>query len=260
MDGFDNLNGTITKSASITVAEVTKEELRAINKFALTPLTDNEVFSFRLIVCDNEVDRDFECFSLKALQQLKKLLVGKTVIKDHSPRADNQVARIYDTELLQDGTKTTKTGELYSQLIAKAYMVKTADNESLITEIKAGIKKEASISCSVKSAICSICGTDNRKGYCNHFKGREYDNSGKKSVCTFTLDNVFDAYEVSLVAIPAQRNAGACKSYGEKVFNESDVTQQNIETKSIKKDSTTDCKIKLLESFIFTEKQKEIKE
>lgn len=258
MDGFDNLNGTIIKSASITVAEVTKEELRAINKFALTPLSDTEVFSFKLVMCDNEVDRDFECFSLKALQQLKKLFVGKTLIKDHSPSADNQVARIYDTELVKNGNMTTKTGEPYTQLIAKAYMVKTASNESLITEIKAGIKKEVSVCCSVKSAVCSICGTDNRKGYCNHFRGREYDKSGKKSVCTFTLDDILDAYEVSLVAIPAQRNAGACKSYGEKVFNENDVLKQNMETESIKKDSAADCKIKLLESFIFTQKQKEI--
>lgn len=260
MDEFNNLNGTIIKSASITIAEVTEKELKAINKFALAPLNADDVFSFKLVMCDNEVDRDFECFSLKALQRLQKLYKGKTFIKDHRMTADNQVARIYDTELVQNGNKTTANGELYTQLIGKAYMVKTADNESLITEIKAGIKKEVSVSCSVKSAICSICGTDNRKNYCSHLGGREYDNGGKKSVCNFKLDDVTDAYEVSLVAVPAQRNAGTCKSYGEKVFSEKDIQQQDIEIKSINKDSATDCKIKLFESFIFTEKQKEITE
>lgn len=258
MNENERLHGTIIKSASISVSTINKDELKAINKFTLSPLSEDEVFSFRLVVCDNDVDRDFEAFSLKALQQLKKLFIGKTLIKDHTPQADNQVARIYDTELVQNGAKTTKNGELYTQLVAKAYMVKTADNESLITEIKAGIKKEVSVSCSVKSAICSICGTDNRKGYCNHFGGREYEANGTKSVCSFTLDNVTDAYEVSLVAIPAQRNAGTCKSYGDKLFNENDVEQKSETKKSKNEDSVVDCKIKLHESFIFNEKQKEL--
>lgn len=260
MGETEKLHGTIIKSASISATTVDKDELKKINKFTLSPLSEDEVFSFKLVLCDNEVDRDFEAFSLKSLQQLKKLFVGRTLIKDHTARADNQVARIYDAELVQNGSKTTKYGDLYTQLVAKAYMVKTADNESLIAEIKAGIKKEVSVSCSVKSAICSICGTDNRKDYCRHFAGREYEANGSKSVCSFTLDNVTDAYEVSLVAIPAQRNAGTCKSYGDKVFSENDIEHKSENKQSKNEDSVVDCKIKLHESFIFNEKQKELSE
>ncbi len=53
------------------------------------------------MLCDNEVDRVFDQFTLKALQEMQKLFLGKTVIKDHYRRTDGQVARIYATELVQ---------------------------------------------------------------------------------------------------------------------------------------------------------------
>lgn len=176
------------------------------------------MFTFKAVLCDNEVDRDFERFSLKALQDLQKLFVGKTIIKDHSPSADNQVARIFATELVQ-GTKTTKSGELYTQLVAHCYMVKTSSNADLIAEIKGGIKKEGSVGCAMAHVYCSICGTDNTKSYCRHFRGRSYEKEGGAQVCTFTLDGAKDAYEFSLVAVPAQKAAGVSKSYtGETIY------------------------------------------
>lgn len=210
--------GLIHKAAQLAALEVTEAELRAINKYTMAPLTAEDVFVFRAVLCDNEIDRDFERFSLKALQQLQKLFMGKTVIKDHTWAADNQVARIYATELVQSD-KATKSGELYTQLVARCYMVKTAGNADLIAEIKGGIKKEGSVGCSVSSSICSICGTDNAKSYCRHYAGRSYEKEGGPQVCTFTLDGARDAYEFSLVAVPAQKAAGVSKSYtGETVY------------------------------------------
>jgi len=210
--------GLVTKAAQLTAGEVTEEELKAINKYTLEPLKAEEVFTFKAVLCDNEVDRDFERFSQKALQDMQKLFLGKTVIKNHIHSADNQVARIYATELVT-GSKTLKSGELYTQLVAHCYMVKTPGNADLITEIKAGIKKEGSVGCSVSSSICSICGTDNSKNYCRHFRGRSYEKEGGAQVCTFTLASVRDAYEFSLVAVPAQKAAGVSKSYtGQTVY------------------------------------------
>ena len=204
--------GMIHKAAQLTAHEVTDAELAAINKYALSPLTAEEVFTFKAVLCDNEIDRQFERFTLKALQDLQRLYLGKTVIKDHIHKADNQVARIYATELVQ-GTKTTKAGELYTQLVAHCYMVRTTSNADLIAEIKGGIKKEGSVGFAASSAICSICGTDNAKSYCRHWPGKSYDKEGGSEVCTFTLAGARDAYEFSLVAVPAQRAAGASKSY-----------------------------------------------
>ena len=216
---LDTLPGRISKAASLSTQEVTDEELKAINKYTLAPLTADEVFTFKAVLCDNEVDRVFDQFTQKALQDMQKLFLGKTVIKDHYHSTDGQVARIYATELVQ-GTKTMKSGELYTQLVAHCYMVRTSSNADLIAEIKGGIKKEGSVGFAPASAICSICGTDNTKSYCRHWPGKEYDKEGGKETCVFKLAGVKDAYEFSLVAVPAQRAAGVSKSYTGEEYKE----------------------------------------
>ena len=217
---------------------------------------------------DNETDdRNFEPFNLNALKDLKKLYIGKTMIKDHRRTADNQIARVYETELVQNDTaKLTGAGEIYSQLIAKCYMVKTNSNADLIQEIKAGIKKEVSTGCKPKHAFCSICGTDNTKTYCPHYWGREYDTATGKKICYFTLDGAKEAYEVSFVAGPAQPRAGTTKNYCEEKTKEQE--EQNIQEtekdKIVKNQKNNndlsrelELRMKMLDSFIFTQNQEE---
>lgn len=229
--------GLIYKAAQLGTHEITEADMKEINKYALEPLSVEDVFTFKAVLCDNELDRTFERFTTKALQELRKLFLGKTVIKDHFRSADNQVARIYATELVTSDSQTTKSGEAYTQLVAHCYMVRTESNKDLIAEIKGGIKKEGSVGCSVSSSICSICGTDNTKTYCRHWPGRSYDKEGGAEVCTFKLDGAKDAYEFSLVAVPAQRKAGVSKSYnGETVYEQpdDDVAGINAEPDTIK--------------------------
>ena len=204
--------GMITKAAQLEKQEVTEEELKLINKHTLSPLSADEVFTFKAVLCDNEIDRQSERFTVKALEDLKKLFIGKTVIKDHSWSANDQVARIYATDLVTSG-KTNKSGEPSAQLVAFCYMVKTASNADLIAEIKGGIKKEGSVGFRASSVICSICGTDNAKSYCRHFPGKSYQKESGPEPCVFTLASVSDAYEFSLVAVPAQKGAGVRKCY-----------------------------------------------
>ena len=226
---LDDTPGMIQKAASLSAHEITDADLKEINKHALAPLTAEEVFTFKAVLCDNEVDRTFEQFTQKALQDLQKLFLGKTVIKDHEHRADNQVARIYKTELVQ-GSKTLKSGEIYTQLVAHCYMVKTASNADLIAEIKGGIKKEGSVGCSITGSICSICGTDNTKSYCRHWPGRSYDKEAGAELCIFKLTGAKDAYEFSLVAVPAQRSAGVSKSYtGKTVYETAEEPEETPE-------------------------------
>ena len=113
--------GMITKAAQLESQEVTEDELKLINKHTLSPLSADEVFTFKAVLCDNEIDRQSERFTVKALEDMKKLFIGKTVIKDHSWSANDQVARIYATELIT-GEKTTKMGEPSAQLVAHCYM------------------------------------------------------------------------------------------------------------------------------------------
>lgn len=193
-------------------------ELEKINRFTRRPLSAEEVYTFSVILCDNEIDRDCERFSDSALEKICSLFIGKTGISDHDARASNQSARIYDTELVTDSSRTTKNGEPYRYVRAMVYMVKTDDNKGLIAEIDGGIKKEVSISCSASQRSCSICGCDRNTDSCAHVKGREY--GGK--VCHTVLGGITDGYEWRFVAVPAQVNAGVTKTFrsGENVFSE----------------------------------------
>lgn len=193
------------------MATVNSETLAKINKFTRRELTADEVFCFSVILCDNEIDRDNEKFSVDALNKLAQLYVGKTGIFNHDPKGENQTARIYDTAVIKDETRKTADREVYTYLQAEVYMVKTEKNADLIKEIDGGIKKEVSVGCAVEREICSICGKDRRTNPCNHRKGASY--GGKK--CFGILNSPTDAYEWSFVAVPAQRNAGVTKRYGE---------------------------------------------
>ena len=185
------------------------DELEAINRFAKTELSAEDIYVFSVLLCDNEVDRDLECFSPKTLRELGELFVGVTGICDHDWRSNNQVARIYRTELICDREHKTSNGEDYMYLRGYAYMLRTEANAELIASIEGGIRRETSVGCSVTKRICSICGED--MGSCSHIKGRSY---GEK-VCYAILEDAVDAYEWSFVAVPAQRNAGVIKSFVE---------------------------------------------
>lgn len=185
------------------------EQLEKINKFTRRELTADDVYVFSVILCDNDIDRDGECFSDDALEELKKLFVGKTGIFDHNASSSNQNARIFDTEVVTDNTRTTKYGSVYKYLKGSVYMVRTDENKSLTAEIDGGIKKEVSISCTAAQRICSVCGCDKSKTACAHVKGKIYN--GKQ--CYTILRNITDAYEWSFVAVPAQVNAGVTKKF-----------------------------------------------
>lgn len=248
----------IFKAANVETHEVTEEDLKKINKLTLSPVTADEVYVFKTVVGDNELDdRNFEPFNLNALKDLKKLYIGKTVIKDHRRSADNQVARIFDTELVQDSSKLTQAGEIYSKLITKQYMIKTSKNADLIAEIKGGIKKEVSTGCKAKHAFCSICGTDNTKTYCPHYWGREYDTVEGKKTCYFTLDGAKEAYELSLVAVPAQPRAGTTKNYGAKVKDFIEEKEKNIKNDE-NKESELKLRLKMCDSFFMQKNNSEV--
>ncbi len=183
----------------------TAEDMNLINSFAIKNLTPEEVFCFSVILCDNDIDRDFERFDENALRALEKLFVGKTGIQNHSMRSDDQTCRTYKTELLTDSHKQTVDGKQYMYLKAWCYTVRSQKNNSLIRDIESGIKKEVSVSCASNGRVCSICGEKS----CTHIAGRKYD--GK--VCYKTITDICDAYEWSFVAVPAQRNAGVMKSF-----------------------------------------------
>ena len=53
----------IIKDGTAAGGVCTGEELEAVNAFARTELKAGDVYIFSVLLCDNEVDRDFERFS-----------------------------------------------------------------------------------------------------------------------------------------------------------------------------------------------------
>ena len=156
------------ESRGVKNSAVTSEELAAINAFTKRALGADEVYTFAVRLCDNEVDRDGERFPRATLEELAELFVGKSGIFDHEWSAKGQAARIYRTEVVEEeGACSAGEGRCY--LKGYAYMLRGGANDALIAEIEGGIKKEVSVGCSVAHCRCSVCGEE--MGKCAHRKG-----------------------------------------------------------------------------------------
>lgn len=194
----------VKEAKGLQNAMLTEEELGAINALTRRELKADEVYTFCVKLCDNEVDRDGERFSTETLAQLSGLFVGKSGIFDHEWSTLGQTARIYRTQVMGE-ERLTAAGDAYRYLKGWAYMLRTEKNEELIAEIEGGIKKEVSVGVRVARSVCSICGGES--GVCEHVRGKRY--GGK--LCFGELQEALDAYEWSFVAVPAQREAGVMK-------------------------------------------------
>lgn len=187
-------------------AAVDEQELTQINHFSRRKLTQDEVYTFAVRLCDNEVDRDGERFEAQTLEGLAELFVGKTGIFDHHWSANGQTARIYRTEVVDEPGTITAVGDGYRYVKGYAYMLRTPGNEELITQLDGGIVREVSVGCAVGRSVCSICGK--QAGSCAHKKGEKYDGM----LCYTKLEGAVDAFEWSFVAVPAQPKAGVLKT------------------------------------------------
>ena len=180
----------------------TAAQLDAINAQAKAKLTAEQVYVFSLRLCDDQIDRDGERFDTAALPALAKLFIGRTGVVDHKWSTESQVARIFETQVVQE--------ERVSYIKAWAYIRRGGANDETIADIEAGIKKEVSVGCAMGRSVCSVCGSD--YGTCGHHKGEYYDGQ----LCCAILKEPMDAYEFSFVAVPAQPNAGVLKAMGAK--------------------------------------------
>ena len=117
---------------------LTKEELEQINRFSKAELTADQVYTFSVRLCDNEVDRDFERFGTEDLERLGELFLGKSGIFDHQWSAKGQMARIYRTEVVREPGTVTAAGDEYRWLKGWASLMRTEKNQELITEIEGG--------------------------------------------------------------------------------------------------------------------------
>lgn len=192
-----------------------KADITLINQYSVKELTPEDVFCFSVVMCDNNVDREMEVFTDKSLEDLAPLFVGKPVISDHRWSSNGQIGRIYATEV-QVTKEKNQLGKPLKQIVGKVYMLNTEENKATIDAIEGGILKEVSVGFLAKELNCSLCGKEirwNRSSWTeecenHHQKGETYPGEG---LCYGLMENITDAYELSFVAVPAQRNAGVRK-------------------------------------------------
>ena len=83
------------KKGNLVNRQVTvgQEDLEQINRLTRREFSQEELYCFRVVLCDNDVDRQMERFDEETLEQLARMFVGKTGICDHQPKTANQLAR-----------------------------------------------------------------------------------------------------------------------------------------------------------------------
>lgn len=198
--------GVIQKKLEIESIS-SEDSLALINQYTRRDLSADEIYIFPISLCNNDIDRDYEKFTLESLNTLAPLMVGKTIVLDHHWSAKNQSARIFKTRVEKVEGKKTKDGEDFYHLTALAYTIKSDASKDFVLNIDAGILKEVSVGVGVQKHTCSICGEEYYGEQCQHYKGDIYD--GQEMFVK--LENINDAYEVSFVAVPAQAEAGVTK-------------------------------------------------
>jgi len=228
----------LTNETDFSSSYPTDEELELINNYTRRPFSKDEVYVFSVTLCDNDVDRDFERFTVESLFALEKLFVGKTGIVDHVSSSKNQTARIFKCGVEAVEGRKTITGDDYFKLTARAYIPITDGNRETIMSIESGIRKEVSVGCAVEESICSVCGKAMGHDGCHHIKGQTF---GSK-LCFAELMNPYDAYEWSFVAVPAQREAGVTKMFNKGRSNKKmEDIMKSIESKQEVTLSTSEC-------------------
>ena len=212
-----------------------EDELALIKGLSRRELGADEVYTFALRLCDNDVDRDFERFDDETLDELAPMFVGVSGVFDHQWSARGQTARIYRTQVVGGDGTLTGDGRPYRFLKGWAYMMRTDETAALIAEIDGGIKREVSVGCAVERVVCSVCGQE--LGECIHEKGEEYDGQ----ICCGVLTGARDVYEWSFVAVPAQRKAGVIKSAGRRMEDEARLGRKYL--KSLRREMVRTAKI-----------------
>ena len=82
-----------------------ESELAEISRYARSSLKREEIYAFTATLCDNEIDRDGERFTVETLEQLAALYPGKPGLFDHSMKGRDQTARTYRAWVERDETK-----------------------------------------------------------------------------------------------------------------------------------------------------------
>jgi len=195
-------------------AEVTEADLALINRrFALAPLTAEQVYVRRLALCNDQYDRTSERFPRAYLDRFAETLPGKPLLAHHD-KGQFPLGRFFRAEVVtvpaEEGGEGRRGAEV-TWLYCWAYLVKTRGNEEVRAQIDAGVYSHVSIGFRWADLTCDVCGRSYFQGGCPHVIDQEYE--GRRCTATYSGDpRKVEALEGSLVYLGAQYGAVVTKS------------------------------------------------
>ena len=144
--------------------ELSDEILAKVNKYAIVPLTSEEVFARKYLVAHSGIDRDKEVFSPEILADFARSLPGKGFFSNSAGHPGSYAGErgpgqglFFDAEvktMTLDAFEALTTErpilpagkDLISVLYASMYTVKTPENEQMRRMMDAGVHRFISIS------------------------------------------------------------------------------------------------------------------
>jgi len=184
---------------------VSEEELALINRFALDPLTADEVFVQEMDLATSWYDIDYQRFSPSVLGDFQRTLPGKSLLLGH--QYDSVAEGLWYTanivEVPQPPRQSAPSPAPHQMLRASWYTVKTSENEHLRQLLRAGVIRYCSITVAARDGgdlTCDICGKSLFGWDCPHILGTDYEGR----IATATWQSPCEAWEGSLVYLGAQ--------------------------------------------------------
>ena len=185
-------------TAKHTAETPNSSDLEVIRQHALREVSAEELFTGRMALANDQVDRSGERFPKSYLERFADTLPGKPVLTGHD-QTKVPVGKFYSADVVPraDGSG--------NDLIARYYL--RADNP-LAKDIELGIASGVSIGARADKRLCGICQKDYDRGGCSHDVGKDYE--GKTCFLEWGGDtSKVEAIEGSFVANPCQFGAQA---------------------------------------------------
>lgn len=233
----NDVSGGVSVDQGMTYTKPTPEQLDKINKFALTPLSADDVFVFNDVMIDDSLVSSHmikvhDNLLNKFMQDVQK---GVGLLMNHNS-GSLPVGRSFDAV---KKAEVDENGDIINTLYGSFYIDLNRNTESgmttndIVKGIMSGTIFDTSIGFKADSYKCSICGNDIRDFVnCPHFPGEVYsvDNNGTvtQELCYAIVgdDGKGELLENSLVF------AGACdRATIKKDFSADSVTKFKNDTR-----------------------------
>lgn len=210
----------------IILPKPTLEQLEKINKFALTPLTEDSCYVFPNLMIDNLPTSYYSIIQESLLRKFSQdVKSGVGLLLSHN-NSKLPVGRSFDSTLVDEYNE--ETGEYIKTLYGDFYIALGRNTESgmttddIVMGIDSGTMSDTSIGFNANSWDCSICSHDIRSWNCSHYPGEKYVIEGKNENDPDTIETCYvlvggdgqgELLENSLVYAGACNRASIVKQY-----------------------------------------------